>query len=260
MELRFSKYHGTGNDFILINNLKGNVHTLSYQEIHFLCDRHLGIGGDGLMIIESSEIGDFKMRYYNADGYPGTMCGNGARCIVQFAQHAGIEKTHYIFEAPDGLHKANILENGYISVYMNPVNQMERNENVAILNTGSPHYVLFTDNVSGLNVFSEGKKIRNSERFQKEGINVNFVERISDKALFVRTYERGVEDETLSCGTGVTAAALSIPGLSLGKQHIDIETPGGQLSVAFEKITEQQFKNIVLKGPAQLVFTGTIQV
>lgn len=258
MEFIFDKYHGTGNDFILMDNRNGMYDVLSVELIALLCHRRFGIGADGLMLLGEEEGLDFKMKYFNADGRPGSMCGNGARCIIDFAYQQGIKKKQFIFNAPDGLHEG-FIEDENIRVTMRDAVLQEQMENVYIINTGSPHYVIYTSGVKDLNVFEEGKKIRNSDRFRKDGINVNFVEQTSDHSIYVRTFERGVEDETLSCGTGVTAAALVMPELSNGKHLVTVETPGGKLGVEFFK-EDQQYSSIILSGPAIKVFSGSIQL
>jgi diaminopimelate epimerase len=252
----FYKYHGTGNDFILLDNRDGSIH-LSKNEIAKLCNRHFGIGADGLMLLEQADGYDFKMVYYNSDGGESTMCGNGGRCLVAFAHHLGIILTNAHFIAIDGPHKATIDADGLISLHMKSVPDMTIAHDHIILNTGSPHYVKFVNNVSAVNVVHEGRRIRNQAEFQPDGINVNFVQLHNGK-LLVRTYERGVEDETLSCGTGVTAAAIAATARFEGIFSTDIETPGGNLQVSFTKDSGTTAGNVVLKGPASFVFKGEI--
>ncbi len=200
------------------------------------------------------------MVYYNADGNESSMCGNGGRCLVKFAFHQGIKKTMYRFIAIDGEHEAEIEESGIVRLKMKDVDSVHFDGGHAILNTGSPHFIHFEKNVETLNVFEKGKSIRYSKEFAKEGINVNFVEPIDQDTIVVRTYERGVEDETLSCGTGVTAAALVSAHNENGYNHVNVKTPGGNLSVEFDKIGETRFKNIWLCGPAEFVFKGKITI
>lgn len=252
----FYKYHGTGNDFILLDNRDGSIH-LSKNEIAKLCNRHFGIGADGLMLLEQADGYDFKMVYYNSDGGESTMCGNGGRCLVAFAHHLEIILTNAHFIAIDGLHKATIDADGLISLHMKSVPDMTIAHDHIILNTGSPHYVKFVNNVSAVDVVHEGRRIRNQAEFQPDGINVNFVQLHNGK-LLVRTYERGVEDETLSCGTGVTAAAIAATARFEGIFSTDIETPGGNLQVSFTKDSGTTAGNVVLKGPASFVFKGEI--
>ncbi|MBA3681546.1 MAG: diaminopimelate epimerase [Bacteroidetes bacterium] len=260
MQLSFYKYQGTGNDFILIDN-RSNQISLTPGQIHFLCDRRFGIGADGLMLLELEPGSDFKMVYYNSDGNPSSMCGNGGRCITAFAKHLGIIIDTANFLAVDGLHEATIDENEIVSLKMQDVKNVEVGDDYFYLNTGSPHFVKFINNVESFDVKNMGALIRYNDRFKEEGTNVNFIERVEDN-LFVRTYERGVEDETYSCGTGVTAAALvaAIKGVSNGKNNCFIKTLGGNLEVKFERVLEQNFYNIWLIGPAQKVFNGSIEI
>lgn len=260
MQLSFYKYQGTGNDFILIDNRLNEI-SLTTEQINFLCHRRFGIGADGLMLLELEPGCDFKMVYYNSDGNPSSMCGNGGRCITAFAKHLGIIENTARFIAIDGLHEATIDENEIVSLKMQDVKTVEDGNGYFYLNTGSPHYVKIVEDVKNYDVKNSGSSIRYNERFKEEGTNVNFIERLDD-FLFVRTYERGVEDETYSCGTGVTAAALvaAIKGLSIGKNNCLIKTLGGNLEVKFERVLEQNFYNIWLIGPAEMVFKGSIKV
>jgi diaminopimelate epimerase len=260
MKIKFYKYQGAGNDFILIDNRERASHKLSVEQINKMCDRHFGIGADGLMLLNEKEGFDFEMIYYNADGNLGSMCGNGGRCIAMFAFNMGIKKNEFIFSATDGIHRAKIDLNKQVSLQMNDVSDVEFSLDHYVLNTGSPHYVKFVSAVDTINVVAEGRKIRNSKEFAKEGINVNFVENIDDDHIFVRTYERGVEDETLSCGTGVTASALVAAHNDNGFNHVDVKTKGGNLSVEFDKISDTKFKNIWLSGPATFVFSGEYEI
>ena len=258
MKIEFSKYHGTGNDFIILDNRNDQYSNLSIQQVNFLCDRRFGIGGDGLMMLENEEGFDFRMRYYNADGKEGSMCGNGGRCLVQFAKDAGIVKSTYHFIAMDGPHDAAILENGLIKLKMQDVSGIEEIGKIKILNTGSPHYIQQVENVADIDVFNMGRSIRYNETYNSTGINVNFVEKTND-GIRIRTYERGVEDETLSCGTGATAAALASSERD-GNQRINVKVQGGTLQIEFDRISHQKFQNIWLIGPAQFVFTGNISI
>lgn len=254
--MKFSKYHGTGNDFILIDNRAGQ-HTLTQPQVAALCHRRFGIGADGLMLLELADGHHFKMVYYNSDGNQSTMCGNGGRCIVAFAQKLDIIQDKASFLAIDGPHTAEILPNGIISLHMQPVKEMLIQEGHTVLNTGSPHYVTWVKDVNTTDVFNEGRAIRNRNEYSPNGINVNFVALGKDK-LIVRTYERGVEDETMSCGTGVTAAAIAASCSSTGAFTTHIETPGGELTVSFTKDTPTSARDILLVGPATFVFEGEV--
>ncbi len=257
--MHFYKYHGTGNDFILFDN-RSNTIQFQQQEVALLCHRRFGIGADGLMLLEETEGFDFKMVYYNSDGRESSMCGNGGRCIVAFAKKLGIAKSEVRFMATDGEHRAR-LENDQVHLKMNDVMSIEIGEGYYFLNTGSPHYVKYVKDLHSFPVFAEGRSIRNNERFKAEGTNVNFIEP-KGKSLFVRTYERGVEDETYSCGTGVTAAALvaAISGKSTSPSSCAIETLGGALAVNFNRQSDQYFNNIWLNGPATFVYEGNIDL
>ncbi|HRO42321.1 MAG TPA: diaminopimelate epimerase [Flavipsychrobacter sp.] len=258
MQINFYKYQGTGNDFILIDNREKKL-SFSETQIAFLCNRHFGIGADGLMLLELEDGYDFKMVYYNSDGNESTMCGNGGRCITAFAQQLGVIENEATFLAIDGSHHATINAAGLVCLEMTDVNQIDRKDDHVILNTGSPHYICWVEEVDSIDVFESGRAIRSREQFQPKGINVNFVQRLQD-SIRVRTYERGVEDETLSCGTGVTAASIAFSENKTGSFSVPIETPGGKLEVSFDKNTEDAAINVVLKGPALFVFEGTINL
>lgn len=251
--MTFYKYQGTGNDFVILDNREGLYNGLSEVQIQRICDRRFGIGGDGLMKLEMAEGYDFRMVYYNADGREGSMCGNGGRCLVQFAFDMGIKKDSYHFIAVDGPHDA-VIRDGLVRLKMQDVHQLEIRGDVKILNTGSPHYIQPVNDLHTMDVVSEGKKIRYNNEFKSFGINVNFV-CPTEEGIRVRTYERGVEDETLSCGTGVTAACLSHASEN-GVQEIKVKVQGGNLSVSFNRISNQDFEDIWLVGPATFVFKG----
>lgn len=259
MQLKCYKYQGTGNDFVIIDNREKTV-SLTTEHIRLICDRRFGIGADGLMLLELEPGIDFKMVYFNSDGNESSMCGNGGRCITAFAQRLGIISTEAKFLAIDGMHEAKIRKD-QVSLKMNDVRDMEVGDDYFWLNTGSPHYVKFVKDIETVDVVTEGRKIRYNDRFKEEGTNVNFIER-KEHELFVRTYERGVENETLSCGTGVTAAALvaAFKGMSTDKKNCNIHTLGGKLNVTFEKVLENTFYNIWLEGPAMFVFETLIEV
>ena len=260
MELFFSKYHGTGNDFIMVDSRKNVTTHLTQQHIERLCDRHFGIGADGLIILKDSDKADFYMDYYNADGFPGTMCGNGGRCTVVFAHECGWTGKKVTFEAADGIHHAEILENGLVELEMRDVSGFSHfNENY-FLNTGSPHLIVFRDEIDAFDVFGEGRKLRYDNAFDG-GTNVNFVEKTAS-GIKVRTYERGVEAETLSCGTGVTAAAIAT--FIAGNQEeasINVSTLGGELNVRFiPSEHHDKFTGLRLTGPVTQVFNGSISI
>ncbi len=258
MNVHFYKYQGTGNDFILIDNRSKSIQ-LNQEQIAQLCDRRFGIGADGLMLLEEKGGFDFKMVYYNSDGNESTMCGNGGRCIAAFAKHLGVIEEQGDFLAIDGDHHAIINNDGTVSLSMQDVNDIERHDGYMVLDTGSPHYIKFVDDVAAVDVKTEGRAIRNEEPFKKEGININFVQ--SDFfGIHVRTYERGVEDETYSCGTGVTAAAIAFAPQEAGHYRIDITTPGGKLRVSMVKEDANHIKHILLNGPATYVYEGDIVV
>jgi diaminopimelate epimerase len=260
MNITFYKYQGTGNDFVILDNRNDAYQNLTETQVHFLCDRRFGIGADGLMLMNKKEGFDFDMRYFNADGRPSTLCGNGARCMVRFAADMGLHQYTYRFHAVDGEHEAEIDNQNNIRLKMNDVNDVRQQNDHFILNTGSPHFVKFVQQLTEVDVPETGRNIRYSKAFAEEGINVNLVETLSGDKIFVRTYERGVEDETLSCGTGVTAAALVSAHNEIGFNRIEVKTAGGNLSVEFDKTGENSFENIWLCGPAEFVFKGEIEV
>ncbi|MAY23054.1 MAG: diaminopimelate epimerase [Flavobacteriaceae bacterium] len=256
MPIEFYKYQGTGNDFIMIDNRLLQFSKNNTKLVATLCDRKFGIGADGLILLEDHPEYDFKMVYYNSDGNLSSMCGNGGRCLVQFARFLGIIKHEATFEAVDGLHFARILENNWVSLGMNDVKEVRQETGYVFLDTGSPHHVQLVENVTAFDVVSEGRNIRH-DIYGKAGANVNFVTPLSDNSFRVRTYERGVENETLSCGTGVTAVALAM--YTLGKttaKNVTLETPGGTLQITFEP-KEGHFEKVFLNGPALQVFKGT---
>lgn len=263
MQIHFSKYQGTGNDFILIDNRDKSFSSEDIILIEKLCDRRFGIGCDGLMLLENEEGFDFKMRYFNSDGKEGSMCGNGGRCIVAFAYHLKIikDKTHFI--AVDGEHYANIssqVDQLIVSLQMQNVSEIEDGENFYYLNTGSPHYTQFIENHENFDTFSKGKAIRYNDRFKEVGTNVNFISGDNNQ-IQVSTYERGVEDETYSCGTGVVASCISAKKqFNTESNHFYVKTLGGNLEVYFDYKGENKFENIWLKGPATFVFDGKLEI
>lgn len=257
----FYKYQGAGNDFIIIDNRnllfdKGDV-----DLVRRLCDRRFGIGADGLMLLQDTDGYDFEMVYFNADGREGSMCGNGGRCIVAFAKDRAIIGKKTDFLAVDGRHHAEIDDRqGRVSLQMIDVDVFNRDGEAYVLNTGSPHYVALVEGLARYPVVEEGRRIRNSERYRAAGINVNFVEP-EGAGYFVRTYERGVEDETLACGTGATAVAIAMAAHE-GKQgplSVPIRVAGGNLNIRFER-NGTSFTDVFLEGPAKFVFKGEIAV
>jgi diaminopimelate epimerase len=259
MKLHFYKYQGTGNDFIMIDNRTLFFPKNNVELINNLCDRRFGIGADGLILLEPSEKEDFTMVYFNADGNEGSMCGNGGRCLVAFAKQLGVIDHKTTFDAVDGLHFATV-ENEIVSLKMIDVNTVEVNPTHSFLNTGSPHDIRFCEDVNTVNVKETGAKIRYGAPYFETGSNVNFAQQISNNHFKVRTYERGVEDETLACGTGVTAVAIAAHKANKTNNNlIKLDVLGGALEVSFEKEGET-YKNVFLKGPAKFVFEGYITI
>lgn len=260
MKIEFYKYQGTGNDFVILENRDHRYDDLTQKQVKEICDRRFGIGADGLMLLNKHAELDFEMKYFNADGNESSMCGNGGRCLVKFAQNQGMHKSTYRFMAIDGIHEADIDQRNIVRLKMKDVSKVDYHSGYAILNTGSPHFVKFASDVADIDVVETGHEIRYSKTFAAEGINVNFVETTDEDGIFVRTYERGVEDETLSCGTGVTASALMNAHNEKGFNRVEVRTPGGHLSVEFNKIDDEHFDNIWLCGPAEFVYKGEIEV
>ncbi|OOB81879.1 diaminopimelate epimerase [Flavobacterium columnare] len=256
----FYKYQGTGNDFIILDNRDLNFPKNDTKLIKFLCDRRFGIGADGLMLLENDKSTDFKMVYYNADGNESSMCGNGGRCLVAFAKKMSVIQDSTTFVAVDGIHHARITKENLVSLQMIDVASVQVQSEYVFLNTGSPHHVQEVEELKQLDVKKEGAKIRYSHLYGQEGSNINFVIQKGENNFAIRTYERGVEDETLSCGTGATAVALAMYHLGKATSNtIAIQVEGGQLQIAFQK-SENGYKNIQLTGPAQFVFQGEIDV
>jgi diaminopimelate epimerase len=259
MKIRFSKYQATGNDFIIVDNRPGTL-KLTTEQVQRLCDRKFGVGADGLMLIERDGSSDFNLVYYNSDGSQ-SLCGNGSRAAVMFASSIGAVNGKTSFNAYDGLHDAEIRPDGNVRLRMNDVSGARNLGNDFFIDTGSPHYIQIVDSVENFPVVEKGRSIRYSADFQPGGTNVNFIALKDNNTIFVRTYERGVEDETLSCGTGVTAAALaaSFHGYT---SPVKIKTLGGELSVEFERNAGQDgaFTNIFLVGPAKMVFQGELEL
>ncbi len=255
--ISFQKYHGTGNDFIMIDDRVDYWRRhLPQATIRLLCDRHLGIGADGLILLQDHEVFDFIMYYYNADGKESTMCGNGGRCLVAFANSLGIFDQHCTFDAIDGIHKAS-LQKGQISLGMKNVKvDAKRRDLRYFLDTGSPHLVEFTPLGHKVDFYKKGMELRYDNEFAPGGTNVNFVSILEENKIQVTTYERGVEGLTLSCGTGVVASAIAYAE-EMDLSHVDVivKTDGGKLRVQCERI-KHEYKNVILHGPAKKVFSG----
>lgn len=260
MLLSFHKYQGTGNDFVILDNREKTFPTEDIALVAKLCDRRFGIGADGLILLENHVSADFKMVYYNSDGRLSSMCGNGGRCIVHFANRIGVIDRSTSFEAIDGMHTASI-SGDLVDLAMSDVTDIEMNGRHGFMDTGSPHYMVWREGIDQLDLIDEAHKIRYGERFKEEGTNVNFLQ-WSDEGVYMRTYERGVEGETLSCGTGMVAAALfaSVSGKLGEHESCAIYTRGGQAEVEFQKSGERAFEQIRLIGPAVHVFSGEMDV
>ncbi len=260
MKIHFHKYQGTGNDFVILDNRDGKYNAISNEQVKHICDRRFGIGADGLMMLNTKTGYDFEMKYYNADGAEGSMCGNGGRCLVKFAHNNGINKSVYHFIASDGPHEAEIDPDGTVSLKMKDVKKIAEYGPDFLLDTGSPHYVKMINDVMNYDVYKKGRDIRYSDEFAEKGINVNFVEQKNGHEIIVRTYERGVEDETYSCGTGVTASALVCYHNENGYNDVVVTTKGGKLTVEFDRLGDDNYANIFLCGPAEKVYEGDIVV
>lgn len=260
MQIHFYKYQGTGNDFVMIDNRSETFPKENIQLIAHLCDRRFGIGADGLILLENDPETDFKMVYYNSDGNQSTMCGNGGRCLVAFAQHLEVIKNMTSFNAIDGLHHASIDKNGIVSLQMIDIDTIDIEADYTFLNTGSPHHVQIVDDLVNYNVKEKGAALRYGDLYGKEGSNINFVKKIDHHTFSLRTYERGVEDETLACGTGATAVAIAMNAIGeTDATSIDINVEGGKLVVSFDKELDK-YTNVFLKGPAKFVYEGTIEI
>lgn len=260
MQITFYKYQGTGNDFVMIDNRLGIFPKDNTKLIAHLCDRRFGIGGDGLILLENDPETDFKMVYFNSDGNQSTMCGNGGRCLVAFAKKLQVIQNETTFNAVDGLHHASVDQNEIVSLQMIDVNSINTTANYSFLNTGSPHHVQIVEDLENYNVKDNGAAIRYGDLYGKEGSNINFVKKINDTTFSLRTYERGVEDETLACGTGATAAAIAMNATGeTDATSINLNVEGGKLIVSFDK-EDNIYTNVFLKGPAEFVFEGTIEI
>lgn len=260
MELTFYKYQGTGNDFVMIDNRQATFPVSNVKLIESLCDRRFGIGADGLILLENDTQADFKMVYFNSDGNQSTMCGNGGRCIVAFAKKLKIIDNQAAFNAIDGLHHATISVDETVSLQMKNVETINITPKYVFLDTGSPHHVEMVSDLKNFDIKQNGAEIRYSTLYGKSGSNVNFVEQINENTFAIRTYERGVEDETLSCGTGATAVAIAMKKIEkTDSNDININVQGGNLSVSFTPM-DTIFTNVFLKGPAKFVFEGVISI
>lgn len=260
MIIDFYKYQGTGNDFVMIDNRSLFFPKLDTNLIERLCNRRFGIGADGLILLENDEQTDFKMVYYNSDGNESSMCGNGGRCLVAFAKQLGVIENSTTFIATDGLHHASVESNGLVSLQMIDVDTLNITPDYTFLNTGSPHHVQMVSDLSHYNVKDNGAAIRYSDLYGQSGSNINFVSQITQDSFAVRTYERGVEDETLACGTGVTAVAIAMNATGkTSSQAIHLKVEGGELEVSFDRIGAR-YTNVFLKGPANFVFKGQMEI
>lgn len=259
-KIDFYKFHGTGNDFICIDCRESNI-TLSRPRIKQLCHRRFGVGADGLILLQKEKDYDFKMKYYNADGKESSMCGNGGRCIVLFAAMRGIVKKQYIFTAADGVHEAHLHDDEVVDLKMKDVEAIDKRADGWFINTGSPHHMAYAIDLEKIDLIKEAWNIRYSDEYRSEGVNVNFIyTNDKEKGLTLRTYERGVENETMSCGTGVTAAALvSYEAGKIKNTEVDVNTPGGQLQVRFSPLgAGKGYTDIWLSGPATFVYHGCV--
>jgi diaminopimelate epimerase len=267
MQIQFYKYQGAGNDFVMIDNRTLFFPKENTKLVAHLCDRRFGIGGDGLILLENDTIAsnlatptDFKMVYYNSDGNTSSMCGNGGRCLVAFAERLKVIKNKTTFIATDGLHHATIAEDGLVSLQMIDVLEVKKEADYTFLNTGSPHHVQIVEDLEHYNVKENGAKIRYGDLYGKVGSNINFVKKINENTFALRTYERGVEDETLACGTGATAVAIAMYATGLTKEKtLNINVEGGKLKVSFEE-NKGKFTNVFLIGPAEFVFEGSCEI
>lgn len=259
MTFNFYKYQGTGNDFVILDNRQNTFPKNDTKFINHICDRRFGIGADGLMLLENQDGYDFKMVYYNSDGNESTMCGNGGRCLVAFAKKIGIIEKEATFIAVDGPHYAKISHDNIVSLQMIDVKEVKKQADYTFLNTGSPHHIQQVNNIDTFDVKNIGAQIRYSDLYGQAGCNINFVEKINDNEFRLRTYERGVEDETLSCGTGATAAAIAMYHNKVAdKKTVDLFVQGGRLRVTFDT-DKNGYKNVFLIGPATFVFEGSIE-
>ncbi|MCI5983286.1 MAG: diaminopimelate epimerase [Marinilabiliaceae bacterium] len=270
--IEFFKYQGAGNDFVMIDNITSGTHTLSHDQISRLCDRRFGIGADGLIELRPATEPDdaalaFVMVYYNSDGGRATFCGNGARCACAFARQLGLVEVdkEFVFRADDGLHTAVCHSDAkaLVDISMRNVDEVACEPNGAyVLDTGVPHYVEFVTSVDDVDIMARAPKIRYAERYAPAGVNVNFVSKTSANSISIRTYERGVEGETLACGTGITASAIAaaLSQSVRGKGVCEVQAQGGQLMVSFNIVDEHTVRSVRLCGPATFVFKGQVTI
>ncbi len=260
MQLEFYKYQGTGNDFVMIDNRSNTFPKENTQLVARLCDRRFGIGADGLILLDNDTDTDFRMVYYNSDGNLSSMCGNGGRCLVAFAKQLNVIQNQTTFIATDGLHHATVADDGIVSLQMIDVTEIKNTPDYSFLNTGSPHHVQLVADIEHYNVKENGAAIRYGALYGQQGSNINFVKKIDDTTFSLRTYERGVEDETLACGTGATAVAIAMNATGQTNSNvINLNVEGGKLAVSFDKV-DGKYTNVFLKGPAEFVFKGTIEI
>jgi diaminopimelate epimerase len=261
MTIQFDKYQGAGNDFVILDNRLGNYNGLTTAQIAFICDRHRGIGADGLILINSDSTADFEMQYFNSDGNESTLCGNGGRCAVAFAYGKNIINNTTKFNTIDGFHSAIYENSMQVKLEMKDVTEFSEVGSALVLDTGSPHYIQLVEDVKAVNIQKEGSAIRHSDDFLPGGINVNFVEKEDPTHYKIRTYERGVEGETLACGTGTVAAALAMhyKSESANATELHFKALGGDLTVSFE-VSNGDYHFIFLTGPAVFVFSGSIDL
>ena len=258
MNFQFEKYQGAGNDFIIVDDREESFPDQDHRLIQNLCDRHFGIGADGLILLRDSAGSDFKMLYFNADGHPSSLCGNGSRCVFAFAKKHQIVGDQGTFETSDGIHKGSITLDDQICIEMGDVLEIEKRGADIFMDTGSPHHIAFVDEVSSMDVKVKGAAIRYGAPYFEAGSNANFVEKVNENEFNIRTYERGVEDETLACGTGAVAAAIAVHFSELTPLNVvNINALGGRLQVSFTP-DSGQYKNIQLTGPAVFVFSGNL--
>ena len=260
MQLEFYKYQGTGNDFVMIDNRSNTFPKENTKLVARLCDRRFGIGADGLILLDNDTDSDFRMVYYNSDGNLSSMCGNGGRCLVAFAKQLNVIQNQTTFIATDGLHHATVADDGIVSLQMIDVAEIKNTPDYSFLNTGSPHHVQLVADLEHYNVKENGAAIRYGTLYGQQGSNINFVKKIDETTFSLRTYERGVEDETLACGTGATAVAIAMNATGQTNSNvINLNVEGGKLAVSFDKV-DDKYTNVFLKGPAEFVFKGTIEI